>query len=126
MSKTLSRMTTGVPRCKVNISEASFSSSDSYILECLVCIRDRARSAETRGEIHGYRTRQTRHINMPRCRLARTQKCYPFIALKMYNRLPGWIKESRSDRHFRAVLKSFIVDHPFYSLSEFFDAEMTF
>ncbi|XP_039286484.1 uncharacterized protein LOC120351872 [Nilaparvata lugens] len=99
---------------------------NQYILECLVRIRDRARSADTRGGIHGYGTRQTHLINMPRCRLARTQRSYPFIAFKMFNKLPEWVKDSGSDRQFRAVLRSLLVEHPFYSLSEFLDSEMTF
>jgi hypothetical protein len=41
------------------------------------------------------------------------------MATKLYNKLPGYIKEINSYNTFRKKLKSFLLLHTFYSVKEF-------
>jgi len=42
------------------------------------------------------------------------------MGTKIYNKLPGFLKEIDDNRVFRKKLKSFLLLHSFYSVEEFF------
>jgi len=42
------------------------------------------------------------------------------MGIRLYNKMPTRIKQLHSFRDFKRKLESFLLDHPFYSLNEFF------
>jgi hypothetical protein len=43
------------------------------------------------------------------------------MGVELYNRMPDKTKEQESFKDLKQNLKSFLLDHPFYSLNEFFN-----
>ena len=58
---------------------------------------------------------------MPKTNLTSVQKGVLYSGSKIYNKLPPHIKGLSDDlKHFKSMLKSFLMEHTLYSIEEFY------
>jgi len=54
------------------------------------------------------------------CNTSLFKKSVINMGIKLYNKMPSKIKQLESYRDFKQRIKLYLLDHPFYSLNEFF------
>jgi hypothetical protein len=63
--------------------------------------------------------------HLPHTRLTLCQNWVYFSGLRIYNKLPLYLKELvESPKIFKRTLKKYLVSHCFYSLDEFYDVNV--
>ena len=93
--------------------------SSLYILEVTCFIRKHCQSLELNSNVHSYNTRRKTDIHIKSCRTNVYRTSVINMGTKIYNKLPDYIKEIDSYKSFRIKLKSFLLQHTFYSVEEF-------
>jgi len=91
-----------------------------YILEVTCFIRKYCKSLEQNTQVHQHDTRRKLDIHVKMKNTETYKKSVINIGTKIYNKLPGFLKEIDDNRVFRKKLKSFLLLHSFYSVEEFF------
>lgn len=94
-----------------------------YILVCLRHVKENLHSYNQRADVHGYNTRHRGLLDVPRVRLARTQRESSSAAVSLFNRLPASMRTADS-KVFVAKLTSFLKRRAYYSLSEFLEDDL--
>jgi hypothetical protein len=92
-----------------------------HILEVICFIRKYRQSVELNSNVHTYNTRRKMdiHIQSYNTEIYK-KKSVINTGTKVYNKLPGYIKEIDSYKAFKKELKSFfLLLHTFYSVEEF-------
>lgn len=74
-----------------------------------------------RADIHSYNTRNKNAIDLPYNRLKKSQNHPDYIGAKLYNSLPKHITNSKTNNIFKKHLKTFLINNPVYSLTEFLE-----
>jgi len=92
---------------------------NQYIFNCVIYTREHNIYA-TRDQVHTYNTRGNNLIDIPRCRLTKTQKRFPVMAWKIHNALPNSLQRLNGPS-LKIRLRAWLVDRPFYSLAEYFE-----
>ena len=90
-----------------------------YIMEVICYIRKRHQFVDLNSNIHAHNTRRKMDIHI---KLYNTDLCKRSVinmGTKLYNKLPGYIKEIDSYKTFKKKLKSLLLLHSFYSVGEF-------
>lgn len=95
-----------------------------YILQCTIAIKDSLYSFVTNADVHNHSTRFSSNLFIPRTRLSKVLKCYPVSGIKMFNALPLSIRSLPRPR-FIKVLRDWLVMHPLYSVTEFYELTLT-
>jgi len=73
------------------------------------------------SEIHDLNTRFNHNLHLPSINLALVQKGVLYSESKIYNHLPSNIKVLSNDtKLFKSTLKSYLIEHTFHSLDEFY------
>jgi len=68
-------------------------------------------------------TRFNYNLHLPSTNLTLVQKGVLYCGSKIYNRLPSKIKVLLNDaKCFKSTLKSYLIEHTFYSLDEFYQS----
>lgn len=93
-----------------------------YIYNVLLYVKGNISNLALRESIHSHETRNRKCIDIPFQRLTKTQKNYETLGLKMYNKLNQQLQELPVNI-FKAKLYEFLVNNPFYSITEFFEGE---
>ncbi|XP_039297125.1 uncharacterized protein LOC120354283 [Nilaparvata lugens] len=75
-----------------------------------------------RGDSHEYGTRNRLRLDLPYCRLGRTQSSLVYLPGKMINKLPISVR-SLPVAALKRRLKHFLQENHFYSLNEFFECD---
>ncbi|XP_039281650.1 uncharacterized protein LOC120350825 [Nilaparvata lugens] len=75
-----------------------------------------------RGDSHEYGTRNRLRLDLPYCRLGRTQSSVVYLPGKIINKLPISVR-SLPVAALKQRLKHFLQENPFYSLNEFFECD---
>ncbi|XP_039296418.1 uncharacterized protein LOC120354150 [Nilaparvata lugens] len=75
-----------------------------------------------RGDSHEYDTRNRLRLDLPYCRLGRTQSSVVYLPGKIINKLPISVR-SLPVAALKRRLKHFLQENPFYSLNEFFECD---
>ena len=91
-----------------------------YILEVTCFIRKYCKFLEHNAQVHQHDTRRKLDIHVKMKNMETYKKSVINIGTKIYNKLPGFLKEIDDNRVFRKKLKSFLLLHSFYSVEEFF------
>jgi len=74
------------------------------------------------SKINEHRTRCSNDLHLPIANLKRYTEGSYFSAIKIYNHLPEYVKSLASDqKSFKKTLKSFLCQHAFYSIQEYYD-----
>jgi hypothetical protein len=72
--------------------------------------------------MHNINTRNNLDFYYPQARLSVYQKGAHYTGIKLFNRLPGSIKQlSHDPKQFQTTLKGFLYVHSFYSMDEYFN-----
>lgn len=93
-----------------------------YIFDCIIYILHNVPSYTLSSELHNHDTRSKNSITIEHCRLTKTHRSHIITAKKIYNKVQHLI-ERYPGREFRKKLNNWLLDNPFYDLSEFFDME---
>jgi hypothetical protein len=67
-----------------------------------------------------HNTRRKCDSHVPSCNTLLFKGSVMNMGIRMYNKIPTRKKQLESFRDFKQKLKLFLLDHPFYSLNEFF------
>jgi hypothetical protein len=77
------------------------------------------------SDVHNINTRNSLDFHYPQARLSVYQKGAHYTGIKLFNRLPGSIKQlSQDPKQFQMALKGFLYVHCFYSMDEYFKYKM--
>ena len=95
---------------------------NQYIYDCLVHVKIDLNNHNSHFQHHNYPTRHNYFIVTPNVRLTKTKQWFNIIALDMFNRLPK-AAHSVDLTRFKVVLKQWLLQNPFYNISEFFDSQ---
>jgi hypothetical protein len=90
-----------------------------YILEVICYIRKHQQFVELNSNFHTYNTRRKTDIHIQSYSTDLCKRSVINMGTKLYNKLPGYIKQINSYKTFRKKLKSFLLLHTFYSVEEF-------
>ena len=67
-------------------------------------------------------TRQQSDFHQPVANLTKYQKGIGYLGVKVFNKLPLYIKEEFDNtKEFKQSVKNFLIEKPFYSLQEYFE-----
>ena len=91
-----------------------------YILEVTCFIQKYCKSLEKNTQLHQHDTRRKLDIHVKMKNMETYKKSVINTGTKIYNKLPGFLKEIDDNRVFRKKLKTFLLLHSFYSVEEFF------
>jgi hypothetical protein len=94
--------------------------SSSVTREVLCYFRKHNLYSTRNSDLHDYNTRRKDDYHVPNCNRSTFKKSFMHMGIKSYNRLPLELRESKGFNDFKHKLKLFLLDHPFYSLQEFF------
>lgn len=90
----------------------------AYILACLLLVRSDLSVYASRGELHGRFLRSNSELDVGFQRVIRSRFSCNYWCPRLFNRLPAAVRQLPVTI-FRRKLKSFLVEHSFYEISEF-------
>jgi hypothetical protein len=90
-----------------------------YISEVICFVRKYRQSVELNSNVHTYNRRRKMDIHIQSYNTEIYKKSVIKMGTKLYNKLPGYIKEIDSYNAFKKELKSFLLLYTFYSVEEF-------
>jgi len=90
-----------------------------YILELISYLRRHHQFVQLNSNVHTYNTRTERDIHIQSYNTDLYKRSVVNMGSKVYNKLPNYLKETESYKIFRKELKSFLLQHVFYSEEEF-------
>ena len=94
-----------------------------YIFSLLVFVNKKRGLFQSNSEIHDLNTCFNYNLHLPSTNLTLVQKGVLYSGSKIYNHLPSNIKVLSNDtKHFKSTLKSYLIEHMFYSLDEFYQS----
>ena len=70
--------------------------------------------------MYEYNTSRKCDLHVPSCNTSLFKMSAIDMGIRMYNKVPTTIKQLESFKDFKQRLKLFLLDYPFYSLSELF------
>jgi len=92
-----------------------------YIFSLLIFVNKNRGLFQSNSEIHDLNTRFNHNLHLPSANLTLVQKAVLCSGSKIYNHLPLNIKVLSNDtKIFKSTLKSYLIEHMFYSLEEFY------
>lgn len=92
-----------------------------YILETASYVHVQEPDAvKTGAKVHEHNTRHVNNYNLPVHSRTSTERKPSYIGAKIYNTLPEDLKKTKLPI-FKDCLKNWLLDNPFYTMSEFFD-----
>ena len=89
-----------------------------YILTIATYVRSHLSNFESAD--HGYLTRTKINLTLPKASLSIYQRGPVYMATKIYNKIPSFIRNASSIRIFKKSLKDYLIEKCFYNLNEFF------
>lgn len=92
-----------------------------YIFKISCFMHRNLHEFKTNRDFHNYPTRSVREIHINSFNLSKYRKSPHCAGSYIYNKLPLEIRSQNSFRLFRNKLKTFLIGHCFYNMTEFFD-----
>jgi len=97
-----------------------------YISSLILHTANNRHLYNTNKEFHKYRTRYNHNLYLPIVHSYKFKKGAHFSEREVFNILPEYVKNSSNDRKcFMNNLKSFLYQHSFYSIEEYFNYKNT-
>jgi hypothetical protein len=90
-----------------------------YILEVICFIKKYKDSMVTNKDIHDHNTRGKLNLHVKHCNTDLFKKSVMNSGISLYNKVPVQIKLRENVNLFKKDLKSFLMNHSFYSVEEF-------
>jgi len=92
-----------------------------YNFSLLVFVNKNRALFQSNSEIHDLNTCFNYNLHLPSTNFTLVQKAVLYSGSKIYNHLPSNIKVLSNDaKCFKSTLKSYLIEHMFYSLDEFY------
>ncbi|PNF39304.1 hypothetical protein B7P43_G16557 [Cryptotermes secundus] len=91
-----------------------------YIYEILVYMKSNLNVFITNSAVHSHNTRKKDNLFIVPCRTSLCKNNFNNIGLRLLNHLPQYIKDIPALYKFKKTLKTFLLEHCFYSIDEFF------
>ena len=92
-----------------------------YIFSLFVFVNKNINLCSSNSEIHDKNKRFNHNLHLPNTNLTLVQKGVLYSGSKIYNHLPLHIKMlSKHAKQFKSTLRSFLTEHTFYSLDEYY------
>jgi hypothetical protein len=92
-----------------------------YLFSLLVFVAKNRDLFLSNSEIHNLNTHYNHNPHLPTANSTLVQKGALYSGSKIFNKLPPHIESLFDDpKHFKSKLKSFLIEHTFYSLEEFY------
>ena len=92
-----------------------------YIYSLLVFVNKNKELFMSNSEIHNINTRYKHNLHLPSTHLTLVQKGVLYSGSKIFNHLPLCIKAHSNDpKRFKTKLKSYLIQHTFYSIDEYY------
>jgi len=99
------------------------SLTSQYIFSLLLFVNKKRGLFQFNSEIHDLNTRFSHNLHLPSTNLTLVQKGVLYSGSKIYNHLPSNIEVLSNDTElFKSTLKSYLIEHTFYSLDEFYQS----
>lgn len=95
-----------------------------YIYNCLLYVKQNINQFTPQNEIHTYPTRANNLIRIGYLRLAASRNGINYYGPMFFNYLPLHVARLPL-KNFKLVVKQFLINAPFYSISDFFDCDMS-
>ena len=93
-----------------------------YILSLLMFLNKNKNQFTVNSKIYHYATRQQSNFHQPLANLTKCQKGITYLGIKVFNKLPLYIKEEFDNtKKFKQSLKNFLYEKSLYSLLEYFE-----
>jgi len=94
-----------------------------YIFSSRVFVNKNRGLFQSNSEIHDLNTRFNHNLHLPSTNLTLVQKAILYSGSKIYNHLPSNIQVLSNDtKLFKSILKSYLIEHMFYSLGEIYQS----
>ena len=94
-----------------------------YIFSLLVSLNNNRSLFQCNSEINDFNTRFNHNLHLPSTNLQLVQKAVLYSGSKEYNHLPSNIEVLSNDtKLFISTLNSYLTEHTFYSLDEFYQS----
>jgi len=94
-----------------------------YIFSLLVSVNKNRGLFQSNSEIHDLNTRFNHNLHLPSTNSTLLHKAVLYTRSKIYNHLPSNIKVLSNDtKLFKSTLKSYLTEHTFYNLDEFYQS----
>jgi len=90
-----------------------------YIMEVIYYTRKHHQFVELNSNIHTYNTQRKMDIHIQSYNTDLYKRSVINMGTKLYNKLPGYVKEIDSYKTCKKELKSLLLLHSFYSVEEF-------
>jgi hypothetical protein len=90
-----------------------------YIYEILVYIKSNSNVFITNSGVHSHNTRRKEDLFIVPCNMSLCKNNFNNIGLRLLNHLPQYMKEIPALNKFKNTLKTFLLEHCFYSIDEF-------
>lgn len=89
-----------------------------YIFKCLVDVHKEIDVLYKEQHAHSYSTRFRNQLQYPIHRLTLVENTPYYMGLKLYNKLPDYIKELKINK-FKIVVKKLLIDKEYYNVNDF-------
>jgi hypothetical protein len=89
-----------------------------YIFELVCYIKSHFGEVEHNRVIHNHNTCQNLNLHVQFCRTNVVKNGVMNMGIKLYNRIPNKMREIEKMSQFKRVLRSYLVQHMFYSIEE--------
>lgn len=90
-----------------------------YIFEIVCHVKLHLEMLEQNNVVHNHNTRQKLNLHAQFCRTKAYKKGVLNMGIKLYNKIPNKIREVEKIRQFKKVMRSYLVQHTFYSVEEY-------
>ena len=93
-----------------------------YIYDLIIYTVKNLESCTVKSSVHSYETRNNFKINVPYCRLEKSNSSHTILGMRLYNKLPQtFIKLPL--KMFKTRLYTWLLNNPFYSVHDFLSME---
>jgi hypothetical protein len=93
--------------------------SSLYIREVIYFIKKYKESMEQNIHIHTHNTRRKLDLHVQYCNRVLFRKSVVNMGIRLYNKVPDHVQMGDNFKSFKRYLKSFLLQHSFYSVDEF-------
>ena len=90
-----------------------------YIFGIVCHVKLRLEKSEQNNVVHNHNTCQKLNLHAQFCRTNAYTKGVLNMGIKLYNKIPNKIRETEKMRQFKKVMRSYLVQHTFYSVEEY-------
>jgi hypothetical protein len=95
-----------------------------YIFSLVMFVVKNKDQFKLNSDLYSRNTRYNNKFHYPTCKLTVFQKGVYYVGIKVFNWLPPNVRNLAQDgKHFKTVLRRFLLSNSFYSLEEYFDCK---